>query len=54
MRAKIGFLAMLIGGAGLDGPDSAICTVIMIVGLIICWKESKKIDVPADQSRNVY
>ena len=54
MRAKIGFLALLIGGAGLDGPDSTICTVIMLVGLIICLIESKKIDVPADQSRNVY
>jgi hypothetical protein len=45
VHSKIGFWAMLIGGAGLDGPDSTICTVIMIVGLIICWKESKKIDV---------
>lgn len=53
MKAKIGFLAMLIGGAGLDGPDSTICTVIIIVGLIICWKESKKIDAPRPKRTSI-
>ena len=44
MRAKIGFIAMLIGGAGLDGTESILSYLIMIIGLLICWKESKKID----------
>lgn len=54
MRAKIGFLALIIGGAGLDGPDSTICAVIAVIGLIICLKESKKNRRSTDQSRNVY
>ena len=49
MKAVIGFIALLIGCGGND----TICSVIALIGAIICLKESKKIDVqPA--SRNVY
>ena len=52
MRAKIGFLAMLIGGAGLDGPDYKKSVATIIVGLAILLYESKKIDEPP-ASKNV-
>ena len=47
----IGFVMMCIGGAGVDGEHMLISGAIAIIGLLIIEKESKKIDVPADQSR---
>ena len=54
MKSVIGFIAFLIGGAGVGGTDHAICSVIALAGLVILWKEGKKIDAPTDQSRSVY
>lgn len=54
MRSKIGFVLFLIGCAGVDGPQSFASAIISLIGLFVLWTESKKIDVPADQSRNVY
>lgn len=54
MRSKIGFVLFLIGCAGVDGPQSFASAIMFLIGLFILWTESKKIDVPADQSRNVY
>lgn len=53
MKAKIGFLAMIIGSAGLDGEQTVISAVIAMIGLLIIVKESKKIDAPP-ASKNVY
>lgn len=49
----VGFIALLIGGAGLDGPDNAVCAVIAMIGLIICAKESKKIDAPRPKRTSI-
>ena len=54
MRSKIGFVLFLMGCAGVDGPQSFASAIMFLIGLFILWTESKKIDVPADQSRNVY
>lgn len=54
MKATIGFVMMLIGSAGLDGEQMLASAIISLIGLFILWTESKKIDVPTDQSRNVY
>ena len=51
MRAIIGFMMFIIGGAGLDGEQMAASAIIAGIGMLILLKESKKIDVPADQSR---
>jgi hypothetical protein len=54
MRSKIGFVLFLIGCAGLDGEQMLASAIISLIGLFVLWTESKKIDVPAGQSRNVY
>ena len=54
MKSKIGFVLFLIGGAGLDGEQMLASAIISLIGLFILCTESKKIDVPTDQSRNVY
>lgn len=54
MRSKIGFVLFLMGCAGVDGPQAFASVIMFFIGLFILWTESKKIDVPADQSRNVY
>lgn len=54
MKSKIGFVLFLIGGAGLEGEQMLTSAIMFLIGLFILWTESKKIDVPADQSRNVY
>ena len=53
MRTKMGFLMLLIGGAGLDGPESAACAVVAVIGLMICLKESKKIDAPRPKRTSI-
>lgn len=53
MKSKIAFILFLIGCAGVDGNFTVSALMIMI-SLFFLWKESKKIDVPTDQSRNVY
>lgn len=54
MKATIGFILFLIGGAGLDGEQFIASAIVAGIGMLILLKESKKIDVPTDQSRNVY
>ena len=54
MNAKIGFLALLIGGCGVGGADHIICSVIALSGLVILWKEGKKIDaVPTKANASI-
>lgn len=53
MKSKIGFVLFLIGGAGISGEQGTVSAAIFLIGLFILWKESK-IDVPTDQSRDVY
>lgn len=53
MRSKIGFVLFLMGCAGVDSNFTVSALMIMI-SLFVLWKESKKIDVTTDQSRNVY
>lgn len=54
MKSKIGFVLFLMGCAGVDGPQAFASAIMFFIGLFVLWTESKKIDVPADQSRNVY
>ena len=54
MKSKIGCVLFLMGCAGVDGPQAFASVIMFLIGLFILWTESKKIDVPADQSRNVY
>ena len=42
MKSVIGFIAFLVGGAGVGGADHAICSAIALSGIIILWKEGKK------------
>lgn len=49
----MGFILFMVGPSGKDGEHGMRCTMLFLLGLIILWKESKKIDAqPA--SRNVY
>ena len=54
MRSKIGFVLFLMGCAGVVGSEAFASAFMFFIGLFVLWTESKKIDVPADQSRNVY
>lgn len=54
MKSKIAFSLLLIGCAGVDGPQAFASAIMFLIGLFILWTESKKIDVATDQSRNVY
>lgn len=42
MKAKIGFLMFLVGGAGLETPDYEKSVAMIIIGLAILLFESKK------------
>ena len=53
MKSKIGFVLFLIGGDGLDGNQMLASAIIYFIGLFVLWTESKKIDVPADQSERL-
>lgn len=53
MKSTLGFVMMFIGSAGLDGDQMIISGAIAMIGMLILLKESKKIDVATDQSRNV-
>lgn len=44
MKATIGFILFLIGGAGLDGEQFIASAVVAGIGMLILLKESKKID----------
>lgn len=51
MRSKIGFVLLLIGCAGVDGPQAFASVIMFFIGLFILWTESKKIDAPPTKAK---
>lgn len=51
MKSKIGFVLLLIGCAGVDGPQAFASVIMFFIGLFILWTESKKIDAPPTKAK---